>query len=81
VPEFEKAMDAVKIGEISPPVKTPFGWHLIQVLERRRQDMSSDQQRLRARQMLRAQKSDEAYQEWVRQLRDKVFVEIRLEER
>jgi peptidyl-prolyl cis-trans isomerase SurA len=81
VPEFEKAMDAVKIGQISPPVKTPFGWHLIEVLERRRQDMSSEQQRLRARQALRAQKSDEAYQEWVRQLRDKAFVEIRLEER
>jgi peptidyl-prolyl cis-trans isomerase SurA len=81
VPEFEKAMDALKPGEASGPVRSPFGWHLIQVLERRNQDMSQQQQRLQARQMLRAQKSDEAYQEWVRQLRDKAFVEYRLEEK
>jgi peptidyl-prolyl cis-trans isomerase SurA len=81
VPEFEKAMMALNTGEISAPVKTPFGWHVIQVIERRSQDMSQEQQRLRARQALRAQKSDEAYQEWVRQLRDKAFVELRLEDR
>ena len=81
VPEFEKAMDGLKPGQISEPTRSPFGWHLIQVLARRNQDMSQQQQRLRARQALRAQKADEAYQEWVRQLRDKAFVEYRLEDR
>ncbi len=81
VPEFEKAMDALKLGEISGPVRSPFGWHLIQVLERRNEDMSKQQQRLQARVSLRAQKADEAYQEWLRQLRDKAFVEYRLEEK
>ena len=81
VPEFEQAMDALKPGETSGPVRSPFGWHLIQVIERRSQDMSQQQQRLQARQSLRAQKADEAYQEWLRQLRDKAFVEYRLEEK
>ena len=81
VPEFEHAMNALKPGEVSAPVKTPFGWHLIQVLERRNEDMSRERQRLDARMALRARKSDESYQEWVRQLRDKAYVELRLEER
>jgi peptidyl-prolyl cis-trans isomerase SurA len=80
VPEFERAMNALKPGEISEPVKTPFGWHLIQVLERSTQDMSRERQRLTARQTLRARKIDEAYQEWVRQLRDRAYVEIRLDD-
>lgn len=81
VPEFERAMDTLKPGEISPPVRSPFGWHLIQVLERRNEDMSNERQRLAARQALRARKSDEAYQEWVRQLRDRAFIDSRLEEK
>jgi peptidyl-prolyl cis-trans isomerase SurA len=81
VPEFERAMNLLKPGQVSDPVQSPFGWHLIQVLERRTEDMSKERQRLVARQELRARKSDEAYQEWVRQLRDKAYVELRLEER
>lgn len=81
VPEFERAMDALKIGETSEPVRSPFGWHIIQVLERRTQDASTERQRLMAKQALRERKSDEAYQDWLRQLRDRTYVEYRLEEK
>jgi peptidyl-prolyl cis-trans isomerase SurA len=81
VPEFERAMSALKPGEVSAPVQTPFGWHLIQVLERRNEDMSKERQRLAARQTLRARKSDEAYHEWVRQMRDRAYIELRADER
>ncbi len=81
VPEFEQAMNALKINEISPPIRSPFGWHLIEVLERRTQDMTREGQRLNARQVLRERKTDEAWQEWVRQLRDRAYVEQRLEDR
>jgi peptidyl-prolyl cis-trans isomerase SurA len=81
VPEFERVMDSLKPGEVSEPIKSPFGWHLIQVQERSTQDVSKDRRRLVARQTLRARKVDEAYQEWVRQLRDRAYVEVRLDER
>ena len=81
VPEFERAYQGLKIGEISQPVRTPFGFHLIQVLERRSGDLSPERQRLQARQALRERKSDEAYQEWLRQLRDQSYVELKLEEK
>ena len=81
VPEFEKSMNALKINDISPQVRSPFGWHLIQVLERRTEQASSDRARLQARQALRDRKADEAYQDWMRQLRDKTYVEYRLDDR
>ena len=81
VPEFERAMDALKPGEISAPVRSPFGWHLIEVLERRNQDVTQEGLRMNARQTLRERKTDEAYQEWVRQLRDRSYIEQRLESR
>jgi len=81
VPEFEQAFSGLKPMEVSEPVKTPFGWHLIQVIERRTADVSSDRKRLEARKALRDRKSDEAYQEWLRQLRDRAYVEYRLEDR
>ncbi|MDA8129812.1 MAG: peptidylprolyl isomerase [Betaproteobacteria bacterium] len=77
VPEFEKAMNALKPGEISDPIQTPFGWHLIQVLGRRTQDVTQERQKLLARQAIRERKGEEAFQDWVRQIRDAAYVEIR----
>jgi peptidyl-prolyl cis-trans isomerase SurA len=81
VPEFERAMNGLDPGQVSDPVQSPFGWHLIQVVERRSEDMSKERQRVLARQSIRTRKADEAYQEWVRQQRDRAYVELRLEER
>ncbi|GAB1394187.1 peptidylprolyl isomerase [Rhodocyclaceae bacterium] len=81
VPEFERAMDALAIGEYSQPVQSPFGWHLIQVQERKNAEAGDERKRLMARQALRERKSDEAYEDWLRQMRDRAYVEYRLEER
>jgi peptidyl-prolyl cis-trans isomerase SurA len=81
VPEFERAMNTLKIGELSGPVQSPFGWHLIQVNERRTEAASAERARAQARQALRDRKAEEAYQDWLRQLRDKTYVEYRIEER
>ena len=80
VPEFEVAMDSLKINQVSAPVQSSFGFHLIQVLERRTGEMSIERQRMIARQVLRERKADEVYQDWVRQLRDRAYVEDRLED-
>ncbi|MDR2165801.1 MAG: peptidylprolyl isomerase [Zoogloeaceae bacterium] len=79
-PEFERAMDALGEGEISEVVRTPSGFHLILVEERRAQDLSQEKLRLAARRAIRERKMDEAYQNWLRQLRDRTYVEYRLEE-
>lgn len=79
VPEFEAAMNKLQPGMIGA-VQTQFGWHLIQVLERRNTDVSAQQQRQQARMAIGTFKSDELYQDWLRQLRDRAFVEYRLEE-
>jgi len=80
VPEFERAMNALKPGEVSPPVHSPFGWHLIQVTQRRMQDVTDERKRNAARSILRERKSEDAYEDWVRQLRDSTYVEYRLEQ-
>jgi peptidyl-prolyl cis-trans isomerase SurA len=81
VPEFERAMDALAIGQIGGPVQSPFGWHLIRVDERKNAEAGAERKRLMARQILRERKSDEAYEDWLRQLRDRAYVEYRLEDR
>ena len=76
VPEFEQAMNRLQIGEVSNPVKTEFGWHLIQVLERREGQLTVEKQRQFARAAIREKKFDQAYQEWMRELRDNATVKI-----
>jgi len=77
VPDFEAAMGKLKIGEYSPPVRTQFGWHIIQVNERRSQDITLERKRDQARMAIRQRKSDEAFQDWLRQMRDRAYVEIK----
>ncbi len=79
VPEFERAMAALKPGEISEPVRTPFGVHLIQVLERRTDEASPERARQQAREALRARRIDERYEDWLRQVRDSAYVEYKLD--
>ena len=81
VAEFERAMDELPLNQLSQPVRSQFGWHLIEVLERRKADMSTERKRAEARRILRDRKADESYQEWVRQLRDRAYVEYRLEDK
>ncbi|MEK7262340.1 MAG: peptidylprolyl isomerase, partial [Pseudomonadota bacterium] len=75
VPEFEKAMSALKPNGLSAPTHSPFGLHLIQVLGRRDQDVTQERTRGAARNQIHARKADERYEQWSRQLRDEAFVE------
>src|SRR5487761_1913102 len=81
VPDFEHAMDKLKVGEISEPVRSPFGWHLIEVLGRRKQDITKEREREQARQAIRQRKSDEQWDEFIRQLRDRTYVEYKTDDR
>ncbi len=80
VPQFEEAMNALAPGEISEPIRSPFGWHIIQVLERRKQDMTEQAARIKARREIHARKAEEAYDDWIHEMRDRAFVELRLED-
>jgi peptidyl-prolyl cis-trans isomerase SurA len=76
VPEFEQAMNRLEIGEVSNPVKSEFGWHLIQVTERREGQLTVEKQRQFARANIRERKYEQAYQDWLRELRDGATVKI-----
>lgn len=80
VPDFERAMDALQPGQVSEPVHSPFGWHLIRVEARRDKDVSEERKRLEARRAIRQRKADEAFDDWIRKTRDQSYVEMRLED-
>jgi peptidyl-prolyl cis-trans isomerase SurA len=79
VPAFEETMDRLPPGQLSQPFKSQFGWHVLEVLERREHDSTEEYKRSRARQLIRSRKSDEQLLLWLRRLRDESYVEYRLE--
>ncbi|WP_296951028.1 peptidylprolyl isomerase [uncultured Massilia sp.] len=80
LPEFENPMNALKVGEVSDVIQTPFGFHLIQVIERKSEDVSKEKERAMARQVLTDRKRQEALEDWSRQVRDRAYVEFREEQ-
>lgn len=74
VPEFQRALDSLNAGEVSEPVRTQFGYHLIEVLDRRDSDVSDERQKAVARQAIMQQKLEFRFEEWVRQVRDTTFI-------
>lgn len=79
VPAFEQVMNNLQPGEISEPFRSPFGWHIIEVLERRNQDMGDEYQRMQARQILFQRRIEPAVDQWLNELYGKAYVENRLE--
>jgi peptidyl-prolyl cis-trans isomerase SurA len=78
VPEFREAMAATPTGEVSAPFRSTYGWHILEVEERREQDMSDEARRDMALQILHTRRFEEELQKWMKELRDEAFVEIRL---
>ncbi len=78
VPEFEKAIDETAVGEISEPFQSQFGWHILQVQERRQQDMSETVRTNQATRLLRSQRFEEERFNWLREIRDEAYVEIKI---
>ena len=80
IPVFERMMDSLDPGAISEPFKSQYGWHVVQVLERRERDGTETSRRAEARRKLRARRIEENTQAWVRRVRDEAYVEYRLGE-
>jgi len=80
VPEFEEVMNQTAKGAISAPFKSRFGWHIIQVIDRRQHDKSDDVRRIAARKAVIKRKSEEAKEEYLRRLRDEAFIDLRLDD-
>ncbi len=80
VPQFEEVMNDLEINGISEPFQTPFGWHIVQVMDRREHDNTENARRTRAREIIKKRKSEEAHQNWLRNLRQEAYVQYRLNE-
>lgn len=80
VPEFEATMNRTAIGEVSRPFQTQFGWHIVEVTDRRTYDGTEEVRKARARAAIRRRKLDEEQQLWLRRLRDEAYVELRIPE-
>ena len=78
VPKFEETMGAIEIGQISEPFHSQFGWHILQVTERRKQDFSDEIKRSQSKNILKQRKFQEELQIWLQEIRDEAFVEIKL---
>jgi len=79
VPPFERAMNALEPNQLSQPVESQFGWHLIQVLERRTKNMENEFRRMQARQMLFQRRVEPAFEDWLSQLRGQAYIDNRLD--
>jgi peptidyl-prolyl cis-trans isomerase SurA len=77
VPEFEQALAQLPLGELSEPIRTRFGWHLMEALERRSYDTTDEMKRSQCARQIRAAKAEEERELWARRLRDQAFVDIR----
>ncbi len=80
VPEFEEAMNKIEINLIGEPIKTKFGWHLIQVVQRQKTDNTAGYQKALARDEIRKRKIEEETGIWLRRIRDEAYVDIRMDE-
>ena len=77
VPIFEQTMNSIALNEISEPFKSQFGWHILQVTDRRMQDFSDEILRNRADNLLRQRKYSEELQVWLQKIRDEAYIEIK----
>lgn len=78
VPEFEQVMDSIPINEVSAPFRSQFGWHILQVTERRDQDFSEDIKRHQAETILRQRKFESELQIWLQEIRDEAYIDIKI---
>jgi len=79
VPQFEEVMNETPLGELSPPFRSEFGWHVLQVLDKRQYDGTDEVKRAKAREAVMERKREEAHRDWLRRLRDEAYVELRID--